>query len=155
MSAAVGAAAIEGLIDEYPGNLPVLVVDDDELIRVAISTLLSAFGYQVRSAEGGLEALEQLESGYEPDVVILDVNMPGLSGPDTLTSLLALRPSQYVLLASGYGDEEMARAVSGRPNVSSIRKPFTLDELEAKLGEWRLRPPEFEDTTERNSDSSP
>ena len=133
----------------------VLVVDDDELIRVAISTLLSAFGYQVRSAEGGLEALEQLESGYEPDVVILDVNMPGLSGPDTLTSLLALRPSQYVLLASGYGDEEMARAVSGRPNVSSIRKPFTLDELEAKLGEWRLRPPEFEDTTERTSDSSP
>ncbi len=120
----------------------VLVVDDDELIRVAMSTMLAAFGYEVRSSAGGLEALEQLESGYEPDVVILDVNMPVLSGPQTLTSILAVRPDQRVLLASGYGDEEMASAISGRPNVSSLRKPFTLDEFEAKLGEWRLRPPE-------------
>ena len=113
-----------------PANLlRILLVDDDDLIRMGVCALLESYGHEVREAERGADALAILDSGYDPHVIILDVNMPGLSGPETLDRLLATRPHQPVLMASGYGDEEMAKAMTDRPNVSAIQKPFTIDEL--------------------------
>jgi two-component system cell cycle sensor histidine kinase/response regulator CckA len=113
--------------------LRILLVDDDELIRAGVSALLEMEGHDVHLSDGGMAAIEKLRDGLEPDLVILDVNMPGLTGPQTLEEILAVRPNQRVLMASGFGDEAMARAAEGRPNVFAIQKPFTLDDLEAKL----------------------
>ena len=73
----------------------------------------------------------------DPEIVILDVNMPGMTGPAALERILAMRPWQCVLMASGYGDEAMLRAMHDRRNVLAIQKPFTIDDLEAKLDALR------------------
>lgn len=113
--------------------LTILLVDDDELIREGFSALLEMDGHDVSLAASGEEALAKIRDGVAPDLVILDVNMPGLTGPQTLDRLLEMRPDQRVLLASGFGDDAMLRATESRPNVMSIQKPFTIEDLEAKL----------------------
>jgi two-component system, cell cycle sensor histidine kinase and response regulator CckA len=115
-------------------RLRILLVDDDELIRMSIGPMLTALGHEVHTAGSGLEALERLQTGLEVDLVILDMNMPGLNGAETLTGLLALRPGQTVLMATGYSDEAVAPLLEGRPNVHSLRKPFSIKEIQSKLG---------------------
>ena len=115
------------------GPIRVLLVDDDELIRMSVGAMLSALGHDVSTAEGGQEALDRLQAGLEVDLVILDMNMPGLNGAQTLPALLALRPGQPVLMATGYSEDSIAPLLAGRPNVDSLRKPFSLDELRSKL----------------------
>lgn len=60
--------------------------------------------------------------------------MPGLSGTETLPRILALRPDQALLMCSGHGDDAMMKLAAGHASVLTLRKPFTLDELEEKLG---------------------
>ncbi|HUJ77279.1 MAG TPA: response regulator [bacterium] len=108
-------------------------MDDDELIRMAVTPLLTSLGHEVHTAEGGAEALERLRDGLQVDLVVLDLNMPGLNGAQTLERLLELRPAQKVLLATGYSDDSIAPLMEGRPGVSSLRKPFNLRELRTKL----------------------
>jgi PAS domain S-box-containing protein len=114
------------------GSLRTLLVDDDDLIREGVGALLQMTGHQMHLAAGGDEAIALLESGLEVDLVLLDMNMPGMTGAETLPRLLELRPELHVLLCSGHRDEDMER-LTGVPNVLSIQKPFTLEELEAKL----------------------
>jgi CheY-like chemotaxis protein len=90
----------------------------------------------VRLAPGGQEALTLLEQGLEVDLVILDMNMPGLTGAETLPRILALRPGQRVVMASGYSDQDVARLEEGRPGVRSLRKPYSLAEFKALLDAW-------------------
>jgi PAS domain S-box-containing protein len=120
------------------GAVRILLVDDDELIRRSIAPMLTALGHAVHTAESGQEALDRLQAGLQVDLVILDMNMPGLNGAQTLTRLLALRPDQIVLMATGYSDDAIAPLLEGRPNIHSLRKPFSLKEIQSKLGTMGL-----------------
>jgi PAS domain S-box-containing protein len=115
------------------GPWRILLVDDDELIRASVAPMLQILGHQVFTAPGGLEALVQLQQGLEVDLVILDMNMPGLDGAKTLALLLEERPDQAVLLATGYSDQDTAALQEGRPTVACIQKPFSLSEIQAKF----------------------
>ena len=79
-----------------------------------------------------------LEAGLEPDLVILDLNMPGLGGSGTLPRLRALRPTLPVLLATGRADQTALDLVAAHPEVTLLAKPFTRDELLRHLR--RIRP---------------
>jgi signal transduction histidine kinase/CheY-like chemotaxis protein len=130
-----GAMAAEP-VPEPPapmGPLRILLVDDDELIRMSIGPMIATLGHEVLTAEGGQEALDRLQAGLEVDLVILDMNMPGLNGAQTLARLLSFRPGQTVLMATGYSDESIAPLLAGRPNVQSLRKPFNLTDLRDKF----------------------
>ncbi|BDU73811.1 PAS domain S-box protein [Mesoterricola silvestris] len=133
-------APSEGIqaVPAAPGARPlsILLVDDDELIREAVGPMLEVLGHRVSLAPGGTEALAMLEGGLDPDLVILDMNMPGLTGAETLPRILALRPAQRVVMASGYSDQDVARLVEGRPGVRSLRKPYSLAEFKALLDAW-------------------
>ena len=118
--------------------LEVLIIDDDELIADAVAALLEMEGHRVRVALSGAEGLAQIEAGIEVDLVILDMNMPGMNGAETLARLLAVRPDQLVLLCSGHWEESMLR-LTDRPTVLSLQKPFTLEEFESKLEALGLR----------------
>jgi PAS domain S-box-containing protein len=130
---AASAPAPAGAGVPAPRSIRILLVDDDELIRTSVGPMLTALGHEVHLAESGQEALDRLGSGLEVDLVILDQNMPGLNGAQTLARLLELRPDQKVLMATGYSDDSLGPLLAGRPRVSSLQKPFSLQEIRAKL----------------------
>ena len=108
-------------------------MDDDELIRESVGAVLEMLGHTPLAVPGGAEGLQALASGAEVDLVILDMNMPGMTGAQALPRILELRPGIPVVMATGYSDDDIAPLKVGRPNVHSIRKPFSLKELQAKL----------------------
>jgi CheY-like chemotaxis protein len=113
--------------------LTVLLVDDDELIQSSMRSTLEFLGHSAATASDGESALAMLEAGLEPDVVILDMNMPGLGGCGTLPRLRALCPGLPVLLATGRADQTAQNLTVAYPKVSLMSKPFTLRELQRGL----------------------
>ena len=113
----------------------ILLVDDDDLIRGTVPAMLEALGHEVVALPGGPPALQRLQAGYEPDLVILDLSMPGMDGEETLERLRLLQPDLPVLLATGYRDERSGRIFDHYSGVDLIMKPFTLMDLRLKLGQ--------------------
>jgi CheY-like chemotaxis protein len=113
--------------------LHVLLVDDDELIQCSIEPLLEVMGHRVSLVSSGEAALATLEAGLQPDLVILDMNMPGLGGAGTLPRLRALRPSVPVLLATGRADQRAQDLVAAHPHVTLLSKPFSMEDLQQHL----------------------
>ena len=113
------------------GGLKVLLVDDDELIQEAMQAMLEVLGHRVASARSGEEAMDMLD--FDPDVMILDMNMPGLGGAGTLARFRALRPRVPVILATGRADQATLDLVEAHPRVTLLSKPFTMRELEQRL----------------------
>jgi PAS domain S-box-containing protein len=114
-------------------ELEVLVVDDDEMIQGAIQTLLEVLGHHTILVSSGEEALRRLEAGLQPDVVILDMNMPGLGGAGTLPRLRALCPTLPILLATGRTDDTALNLVEAHSQITLLSKPFSLKELQKFL----------------------
>jgi two-component system, cell cycle sensor histidine kinase and response regulator CckA len=115
----------------------VLVVDDQASIRVTLQSLLTDFGYRVVLASEGAEALAQFSTHRDEIVaVILDLTMPGMSGPETLEALRKRAPSLPVILSSGFSEGDMA-ATPGA--TAFLQKPFGADELERILAD-AIRP---------------
>jgi CheY-like chemotaxis protein len=116
----------------------ILLVDDDELIRLAVGPMLEMMGHQVDTAADGFEAVRRFEEGLQVDLVILDMNMPGLNGSETLDRLLALRPGQAVLMASGYHDQDIREIMTKHPGIQSLQKPFSVDDIQRKFRDMGL-----------------
>jgi len=114
-------------------GLRVLLVDDDDLIRQAVGSLLEAMGHAAAIADSGEKALEMLEQGLPCDAVILDLHMPGLGGARTLPLLRALRPHIPILLATGNADQEAMRLAEAHRMVTLLPKPYTFPELRKHL----------------------
>jgi CheY-like chemotaxis protein len=117
-------------------RLSILLVDDEELIRRTVGPILQALGHQVETAAGGLEALQRLENGLEPDLVMLDLNMPELDGSETFNRLRRIRPELPVVFATGYVDERIPSILSRFPKVRILKKPFTIPEIQEVLADW-------------------
>jgi CheY-like chemotaxis protein len=113
----------------------VLLVDDDELIRASVPTMLELFGHRVVTAAGGPEALHLLATDATFNLVILDLNMPEMNGADTLRHLRRLEPALPVILATGHLDAATADLLKQDGHALSISKPFSMEELERKLKE--------------------
>jgi CheY-like chemotaxis protein len=109
-------------------SLRILLVDDDDWVRDATTPMLQQLGHEVVAVDSGRAALDCLSAGFSPDLVILDQNMPGMSGTETLLRILKERPSQWALMASGAGEPYLGALPPGA-RVSYIPKPFTLEEL--------------------------
>ena len=137
-----GAEAPESIAMTQPeapkGALKVFLVDDDELIQSSIQAVLEMLGHSVTTAWSGEEALEKLEAGFEPDLVILDMNMPGLGGAGTLPRLRVLRPTVPVLLSTGRTDQTAVTLASAHSGVTLLSKPFGLRELQKLLENFEL-----------------
>jgi CheY-like chemotaxis protein len=111
----------------------VLLVDDEEDVRFLMARMLTRAGVdQVETAAGGEEALSLLRPGRLPDLIILDQNMPGMSGVQVLERVRGLYPDLPVLFSSGQPGIETWERLR-QPRVAVISKPFTMDEIQAKL----------------------
>ena len=138
LPASEGAALPVAPVPEAPPkpgqpSLNLLLVDDDELIQIAIQSLLEILGHAVTTVSSGEEALTRLEAGLRPDLIILDMNMPGLGGEGTLPLIRRLLPEVPVLLATGRSNQGALDLVAAHPGVTLLAKPFTLEELRRQL----------------------
>lgn len=101
----------------------VLVVDDSPEMRRYLQVLLEMDSYFVETACNGLEALERLDQGPMPSVVLLDLEMPGLNGLDTLAQIRRLFPRQKVIICSGWDALEARQQASALGAEAFLAKP--------------------------------
>jgi len=106
----------------------ILIVDDEESIRTALSDLLKQNGYDVSAAEDGYKAVEKVKDG-EWDLAIVDLKMPGLDGIEVLRQINAINPNIVVIIITAYGTVESAVMAMKAGAVDYIMKPFSSDEL--------------------------
>ena len=106
----------------------VLVVDDEENIRLVLKTLLRRHGYEVEVAAGGQEALQKIDT-FGPDVVLTDVRMPKVGGMDLLAVLRAKNNPATVIVMSAYGNVEQAIDAMKAGAYDYLQKPFQPDEV--------------------------
>ena len=109
----------------------VLVIDDDDGVRLAFSMALEETRFDVVSAGSGQDGLD-LARMYEPDLILLDLKMPGMSGVETLRHLNKICPKTPVYIVTGfYGEfmEELREASDEGLSFDLARKPLALDEI--------------------------
>jgi CheY-like chemotaxis protein len=106
----------------------ILVVDDEPQVGTMLSDILGEFGYVVQTAVRGAEAL-QLIPEFHPDAVLLDLQMPGMSGVETLEHLRRDHPHLPVVIVTANADVDVARGTLGQGAFDYVRKPFELDVL--------------------------
>lgn len=121
--------------DALQGSETVLVVDDEEAVRAMLAEALATNGYKTVQAANGMEAIQIFEKHLDQvDLVITDVVMPGISGPELKTKLVEKRPDIKVLYISGYPDRAVGEGLLGA-GVYFLQKPFSLERLARKVRE--------------------
>src|SRR5215218_4488772 len=110
----------------------ILVIDDEQRILRFVVRGLQAEGYQVDSADNGVDGLGSALTG-QYDLVVLDLLMPGLDGAAVLSRLLAARPAQAVIVLSCLDSPETKVRCLEAGAQDYLAKPFSLDELLARV----------------------
>ena len=106
----------------------ILVVDDEEDARVALSKILRYEGYEVSSAGNGLEALDFLRN-QDVELVITDINMPEMNGLTFLRELNRRHPQSNVIMITAYGEVESYLEAMNLGAFEYINKPVRYDDL--------------------------
>jgi len=120
------------LDDEIPNEerARILVVDDEEAVRMVIRAVLAFRGYQVTEASDGQEGIEifrQTKPSF--DLVIMDCNLPGIGGAETLACIMADAPSTKAILLSGGVDDRANTRMTALRGIPFLAKPFQSHEL--------------------------
>lgn len=117
-------------VGERIGAGEVLVIDDEESVREAVTDLLGLQGIPTLSAAGGEEGLRMLQERQGAiRVVLLDLSMPGLSGEETLLRLREIRPNLPIIPMSGYSETQVRARIKDGQIAGFLSKPFQADEL--------------------------
>ncbi len=114
----------------------VLVVDDEPTICSLMNVFLTQKGYQVQIANTGEDALALFQEAY-PDIVLLDISMPGMRGIDVLRRMKEINAACGVIMLSAYGDDETIQEAMDMGAFCYIQKPMELTELNARMQELR------------------
>jgi two-component system, NtrC family, sensor kinase len=112
-----------------PGQMGrVLVVDDDRYVGEMLRDFLAGLGYAVKNARTGEDAL-QLADVFLPEVVLLDITLPAMTGLELLDCLRTAYPSTRVIMLSGHHDVELAKSCLARGAFDCVAKPMNLADL--------------------------
>ena len=113
-------------------KIKILVIDDEEILRERLKRLLELDDYEVTTAENGFRGLEEF-TRVAPDIVFLDIKMPGMDGIEVLDRLKQLPHSAEVFIMTGHGGLETAIAALRKGAFDYMTKPVDFDELEINL----------------------
>ena len=105
-----------------------LLIDDNEVFRLRLSRALAARGWEVWTAEDGRAGLE-LARTYSPDLAVVDLRMPGMSGLDTVKELRALDETTCIIMLTGYGSIATALAATKLGASHYLSKPVDADQI--------------------------
>jgi len=111
----------------------ILLVDDEPGMQRYIKTLLEVDDYKVETASTGEEALERVQKGLQPDLVLLDVLMPGIDGLQTLEQLREMRPGMKVVMLSCVSDTRKVVQAIRLGAHDYLTKPFQKAELDTVI----------------------
>ena len=116
------------------GTETILVAEDEDGVRSLTREVLEKYGYRVLEAANGEEALVVADQHQGPvDVLLSDVVMPRMGGPELAQALLTRRPALKVLYMSGYTEEAIAKHGILDPGTSFLEKPFSPDTLARRI----------------------
>ena len=116
----------------------ILLVEDNALTRYTIKSLLDKLGHEVvAEAEDGPGAVKFF-SELKPDVVFLDLILPGRSGVEILEDLRALNPAVRVVIVTAVEQDEIDRRLSDKGVSAILRKPFSFDDFKALMKQLTL-----------------
>lgn len=107
---------------------PILVAEDEAMLRVIAVEMLEDAGFKVFEAGDGVEALELLKSNPQIALLVSDIKMPRMDGYALVEAGLALKPDLKVLLMTGYSHEPPASVLKAR-EIQILHKPFNLEKL--------------------------
>ncbi len=125
-----------GVATSWNGSGTILIVDDEESVRLVCAGLVEMFGFQTLTATDGREAVEIFtEQGAQIDLVLLDLTMPHLDGEETFREMRRLNPTARVLLMSGFNEQEVTARFTTPGLGGFLQKPFQPEQLRAKLRE--------------------
>src|ERR1039457_1615805 len=110
----------------------ILVIDDEEILRDRLKRLLELDDYEVITAENGLKGLEEFAK-FQPDIVLLDIKMPGIDGIEVLERIKKIPNTAEVFIMTGHGGLETAIQAMRNGAFDYMTKPIDYDELEINL----------------------
>ena len=108
-------------------------MEDEQLVRNALSRSLKRLGYRILAVTSGREALDLAASGTKVDLVMTDVMMPQMTGPELVTQLRRERPLLPVIYISGYTDGALGRDAIRDERVEFLQKPIPHEVLSEKI----------------------
>lgn len=123
---------------QWAGGGRILLVEDEDPVRVVAERALTRQGYQVTSARDGEEGLELVQQGGRFDLVVSDVVMPTMDGPAMARHIREIAPELPVLFMSGYAEEQLRKEI-GIANAWFMPKPFSVQQLSEKVGDVLAR----------------
>jgi two-component system cell cycle sensor histidine kinase/response regulator CckA len=131
---------LQGVKPVDRGTETVLLVEDDNQVRIILTQILENQGYHVLSASHGEEALTISQEPDDTQLMITDVVMPQMSGRELAERMVARRPSLQVLFMSGYTDDAIVRHGLLDEKLNFIQKPFDSATVAKKVREvWIAR----------------
>ncbi len=137
LSAAEESAAAPKLaepVSQWAGGGRILLVEDEDPVRMVAERALTRAGYTVTTARDGEEGLEKVEEGGEFDIVVSDVVMPSMDGPGMAREIRKLAPDLPVLFMSGYAEEQLRREID-IANFHFLPKPFSVQQISDKVAQ--------------------
>ncbi|HEV3199071.1 MAG TPA: response regulator [Bryobacteraceae bacterium] len=120
-------------------NATILVVEDSLAVRKMVCAMLTQTGYNCLEAGDGAEALRLLKEAEDVQLVLTDVIMPNMDGPELAHQLSQIRPDLRILFMSGYVEDAVVRSI-GRTSSLFLSKPFTAAALMEKVRQALDRP---------------
>ncbi len=112
------------------GSGHILIVDDEEMVRVVLEKMLTQLGYTITTMEDGIQACDWFaRHSTEVDIVIVDMTMPLLSGWECMQRLRTVNPLVPVLMSTGHSRDVFADLISENDRVGIIQKPFQMQKL--------------------------
>jgi len=116
--------------EAWTGRGTILVVDDEEAVRLVATDMIRSVGFEVVIAEDGVQALERFRACPVPIcAVLMDLTMPHMDGLETFRELRRLDPGCRVVLTSGYNEQEAIQDFMGKGLAAFVQKPFLRDDL--------------------------
>ena len=121
--------------DPAPHETTVLLVEDEDAVRTVAVRMLEREGFHVVHAASPSEALDIVDQHDDIALILTDVVMPGMSGPELVAKLWARCPGARVLFMSGYTDDDVIQRGLAAPGMALLQKPFSAQQLIEKIRE--------------------
>nr|WP_263324141.1 response regulator [Neobacillus sp. Marseille-Q6967] len=110
----------------------ILIVDDQFGIRILLNEVFQKEGYKTFQAANGIQALD-IVTKHDPDLVLLDMKIPGMDGIEILKRMKVIDPDIRVIIMTAYGELDMIQEAKDLGAITHFAKPFDIDDIRAAV----------------------